>query len=225
MSTTRNSELWQRLRAARTHAELTQTEVAKRLNITRPAVSQWEADEVTKRTTPSGETLRTLAQLYKVPLDWLMDDTADVNDLVKGTVTYTSKDRSLARAQAFWQAVQLAVFVEFPEGKDNFNVQLTTPLRLTVPLRTSKAVVNFATYDGEGETMEQMFEREVAHLLLMRTMLLSRREKPDAYLMVWARPGVNFDEELVSAVEKTFDVNVEVVRDLTTATAQVVSLL
>ena len=74
---TMKSELHQRLRAARTFADLSQQEVAKACNVTRPAVSQWEALELTKRTTPSLEQVKTIARLCNVPLEWLTDDEAD----------------------------------------------------------------------------------------------------------------------------------------------------
>lgn len=71
------SELHQRIRAARNFADLSQQAIAKVCGVTRPAVSQWEALEVGKRTTPSLEQVKTIAQVTGVPMEWLTDDDAE----------------------------------------------------------------------------------------------------------------------------------------------------
>ena len=52
------SELWQRLRAAREHAKLTQQQIADACGVSREAVSQWEAKDPAKRKTPGVPRLR-----------------------------------------------------------------------------------------------------------------------------------------------------------------------
>ena len=57
----------------RTGKGLSQEELAKKVFVTRQAVSRWESGD----TTPSVDKLKTLARIYGVSLDWLCSDTAD----------------------------------------------------------------------------------------------------------------------------------------------------
>ena len=61
-----------RLRTLRENAGLTQQQVAASLNVTRPSVTQWEADV----TTPSLPKIRALAELLSVNVDDLIGDDA-----------------------------------------------------------------------------------------------------------------------------------------------------
>lgn len=51
---------------------LTQMELAERLNVSRQAVSRWEVGTAI----PSIENLRVLSELYNLPVDYLLDDSA-----------------------------------------------------------------------------------------------------------------------------------------------------
>ena len=75
------SELWQRLRQARKFADLTQQDLADACSVTRGAVGQWEAAEIEHRTKPTTEHLITVARVTRVPLEWLLNDTSDLNAL------------------------------------------------------------------------------------------------------------------------------------------------
>lgn len=75
------SELWQRLRAARKHASVSQQAIADECGIERASVSQWEAQDPAKRNTPSVARLRAYEKLTGAPLSWLLDDTAEIDVL------------------------------------------------------------------------------------------------------------------------------------------------
>lgn len=60
--------LGKRLMALRKKHNLTQNEVAKYLSVSRGAVSMWEINQ----RTPDPETLKQIATLFNVSLDWLM---------------------------------------------------------------------------------------------------------------------------------------------------------
>lgn len=77
------SQLWERLRAARRYADLTQREVAIAVGLTRSAVAQWEAAEAEQRTRPSADHLIVFSKLTKAPLEWLMNDASRLDDLYK----------------------------------------------------------------------------------------------------------------------------------------------
>lgn len=59
--------LSERLKQERKNSKLTQEQVSKMLNVTRPAYTQYE----TGATTPTIETLVKLANIYKVSMDYL----------------------------------------------------------------------------------------------------------------------------------------------------------
>lgn len=52
---------------------LSQAEVAEKLDVSRQAVSRWEAGEAR----PSTDNLQALSKLYHVPLDYLLDESED----------------------------------------------------------------------------------------------------------------------------------------------------
>ena len=68
-----------RLRLAREAAGLTQQQIAKLLNLSRPAISEMEAET---RTVSVGE-LKKLAHYYNVSLDWLLGEQLSSNETVK----------------------------------------------------------------------------------------------------------------------------------------------
>lgn len=79
------SELWQRLRQARKFADLTQADLAKHCNVTRGAVALWEAAEAEHRTKPTTDHLIVISKITGAPLEWLLNDAADLNALWKLT--------------------------------------------------------------------------------------------------------------------------------------------
>lgn len=66
-------ELSQKLKELRKKQRLTQLELAERLFVSRQAISGWEAG--TSR--PSTENLQSLSRLFNIPLETLLDDTAE----------------------------------------------------------------------------------------------------------------------------------------------------
>jgi transcriptional regulator with XRE-family HTH domain len=73
-----STELWQRLRAARKAAGLTQEELGRRIGVTRASVSQWEAPEKDKRTIPRWEHIASVSAVTGAPQDWLMSDESEL---------------------------------------------------------------------------------------------------------------------------------------------------
>lgn len=67
-------ELSQKLKELRKEQGLTQLELAKKLFVSRQAITGWEAG--TSR--PSTESLQSLSELYHVPLEILLDDAAEI---------------------------------------------------------------------------------------------------------------------------------------------------
>lgn len=64
-----------RLKDLRKQNHMTQTALAKRLNVTQTAISQWETD----RTRPDQELLGKIASIFSVSVDYLLGENADIN--------------------------------------------------------------------------------------------------------------------------------------------------
>jgi len=72
------SELWQRIRAIRKATGKTQEVFGAELGASKAAVSQWEAMDADKRTMPTIDKLKLMAQLSGAPLSWLLDDSSEL---------------------------------------------------------------------------------------------------------------------------------------------------
>ena len=73
------SELWQRIKAARKSADISQTDIAKQMGCTRAAVSLWEQSNAAVRTNPSLAQLKKLAEITGAPITWLVSDNSEIN--------------------------------------------------------------------------------------------------------------------------------------------------
>lgn len=75
------SELWERLRQARRYADMTQNDLSKLCGVSRGAVALWEAADPEHRTKPTTDHLIEVAKATGVPLEWLLNDASDINDI------------------------------------------------------------------------------------------------------------------------------------------------
>ena len=82
-------ELSQKLKELRKKQGLTQLELAERLFVSRQAISGWEAG--TSR--PSTENLQSMSRLFNIPLETLLDDTAEEQAKEEGKGQGLGKDR------------------------------------------------------------------------------------------------------------------------------------
>lgn len=73
------SELWERIRALRKHLKLSGEEFGRAVGGSKAAVSQWEAEEESKRTSPDLKKVIAMKRQFEVPLDWLLDDNQPAN--------------------------------------------------------------------------------------------------------------------------------------------------
>lgn len=69
------SEMWQRIRAARREARLTQQQLADKVGVSKAAVAQWEAKSRAQRTTPTTQNLLAISRETGAPVKWLTDNT------------------------------------------------------------------------------------------------------------------------------------------------------
>lgn len=82
-------DLPQKIRTLRKKKGMSQLEMAEALNVSRQAISGWEAGT----SKPSIENLKYLSDFYDVSLDWLCseDDTDDITDGKKETSKYVDE--------------------------------------------------------------------------------------------------------------------------------------
>ena len=124
--------LAQRIKAARNYADLRQQDIADACaaaghKVSRSAVAQWEYDDE-RRTQPSIEHMKILAKRTGVPLDWLLNDNADLADIwrfAKLTTPAPSAPMPLEPApkspvtdrfaDAFSKAIEFALLQRRPE--------------------------------------------------------------------------------------------------------------
>lgn len=201
---THKSELWQRIRAARHHADLTQGVVAKAMNLSRPAVSLWESIDPKIRTRPTAQQMVQLAVLCKVAPAWLMDDASDVNHVI----AYNSPanmpeavDPIRAKATAFWHAVRYAVIADHPELANSFEYRIPgTVGELVAPFYHNKVLIAFSYDDGSRSAKEQdeMLFRQAADLLLIELMIGMKCRKTVA---VWTRTG-RYESSIAQELER-----------------------
>jgi transcriptional regulator with XRE-family HTH domain len=86
-----SSELWERLRAARRASGKSQQEIAERIGLSRAAIALWESKNAEIRTQPTMSNLRSFGHAVGAPMDWLMDDNADLSTFWQSNVQKSSK--------------------------------------------------------------------------------------------------------------------------------------
>ena len=96
-------ELSQKLKELRKKQGLTQLELAKRLFVSRQAISGWEAG--TSR--PSTENLQSLSWLFNIPLETLLDDTAEAEPAAAPEKLLRQRSRQKKRARdRDWERIE-----------------------------------------------------------------------------------------------------------------------
>lgn len=112
------SQLWQRLRQARRFADLTQADLAAKCGVSRGAVALWEAEEPEHRTRPTTDHLICLARVTGVPLEWLLNDASELNEIWRLGGEYGDAPRQYVTHDVLpdlRQGEHLFVFAQTPE--------------------------------------------------------------------------------------------------------------
>jgi len=138
----KESELWQRLRAVRTHAGLTQLQITERINdrglkIGRSAIALWESRDPKNRTKPPATHITAYAEICGAPIEFLLSDQYKEHELPgllarrnadAATLAKAKPDEEQAQcereARAFFAAVQHHVIAERGDLEHAFDVRL-----------------------------------------------------------------------------------------------------
>ena len=202
------SELWQRLRMIRKVTDKRQHEMAKLLGMTRSGYAFHETPHPESRTTPNVDQLRTIAKETGVPLEWIVSDESDVNDLWRMRAGELSAKVALAREvrsrgeqpraatedrmrETFWRAVEYQVVATSIGAVDGFDPEEIRPGLKLDYLRGRLAAV-FVSSSSAAEAL-----CGAGRLLIVAAVL---RCKLDMRLLVWARDGGTISPDLIEAI-------------------------
>ena len=200
------SQLWQRLRAARKFADLTQAQMGEALGFSRAAYAFWEGSKPGVRSHPSAEKVMRVAEITKVPVAWLMSNESVPDDVWKVASRPTAAAPAPVPAPAqdlppppppptspppsgvlritdrlsesFWRGVEFQVVSARESLQDAFQVEMRVgPLTMTADFCTPVSIVTFASGD-----LAQNLEGHVAKLLLRERAAGRALNK---YLLYW----------------------------------------
>ncbi len=180
------SEMWQRIRAARTSVKKTQLQTAQAIGKSRALVALWESVDPGNRTQPKLEELNALAVFFGVPVSYLMDDTArveDIDTLLGHTPAEAVSDPDEARAKAFWSSVQFNVLLEQPEARFQRPFKCGEHTH-TIPFVKNRSVVEFA-HVAKGQSLADAVMSGAGKLLVAERIM----GKATKVLAVYAPTG------------------------------------
>lgn len=177
----RVSELWQRLRAARAYAEMSQQALADMIGVTRSGVSFWESDNELTRTWPSVSQVTAYAAITRVPVQWLVDDSQDHTQLEAFMKAYERHHDGAAaihyakQAARFWQSVRVGC-EKVPGVLERLDKRIEAHgAEFTIAMMEGGTMVHFAATDGTDPV--QQVAREVSHMLMLEKAMARRLEK------------------------------------------------
>lgn len=109
-----------KLKTLRTENKMTQEYVAHRLNVARSTIAGYE----TKNRQPSHEKLTSLANLFHVTVDYLLDETDSIETASSQNTFYTDAERTLIakyRRLSAQSQKSLAEYIQLLELRDSTN--------------------------------------------------------------------------------------------------------
>lgn len=233
------SQLWERLRAARRFADLTQAQLAAVCNVTRSGYAFMESKDPNSRTRPSADQVMAIAKLTRVPVEWLLNDAADAGDVWKIGVIASGVSQPVAApaprvsldgqqhplrrindgperlARLFWSSVEFQVVTADPSLGSAFDaVLLGPPLPLTVRYLHGRSMACFSNRcDSDALT---------AH---MGRLLLNERAVAkvfDKHLIVWCPE--DHGNGAYEMADKVFGIKIRQVQTAEEAAAYLLSL-
>lgn len=192
------SELWQRLREARKFANKTQLDMAKAAGVTRSGYAFWETPDADSRTRPNSDQIVALCKLTKVPVDWLLDDKANVSDIWRdgGPATVVREREQPPPSsnpdrvqQRFWAAVEYIVTSRDPSRDSAFGqVVRAGAIELQADYLWQNTLAVFTRSAGDSELLQTIsYTLTVARAARMREpllLVLVRSDEPPSEAMV-----------------------------------------
>lgn len=219
------SQLWQRLRAARKFADMTQAQLAAVCSVTRSGYAFFESSDDNSRTRPNTDQIMAIAKLTRVPVEWLLNDTSEPGEVwkiavVNGGAGPAPAPRPAAavcqhdrRDETFWRAVEYHVTTHDQSRTGAFDSTVwVDAMELTIRYQHEKVLACFCSV-----TDPQMMALFMGRLMLFERALQRAMNK---HLIVWLRDGQA--PEMVSRIEaaqKVFGISIRVVNTADEAAA------
>jgi len=213
------SQLWQRLRAARKFADLTQAQLAAVCGITRSGYAFFESSDDNSRTRPNTDQIMSIARLTRVPIEWLLNDASDPGDVWKiGVVSNGAPKQPASQAfngghqcpirqtdrmeETFWRAAEYNVASRDPHRLEAFEVGIRVDsMELRIRYQYENVLACFCTV-----TDPQTLTLYMGRLLLYERALQRTTHK---HLLVWVRGDQGSDmESFISASQKNFGISI-----------------
>jgi transcriptional regulator with XRE-family HTH domain len=221
------SQLWQRLRAARKFADMTQAQLAAVCNVTRSGYAFFESSDDNARTRPNTDQIMAIAKLTKVPIEWLLNDTSDPGDVWKIGVVNGFAAKPIApvsahdcpikrpdrRDETFWRAVEYHVTMQDPHRAEAFEASVPVDsIELKIRYQYERVLCCFCSASDP-----QMLSLFMGRLLLYERALQRTMHK---HLVVWPRDGHEHDlTSFIEAAQKGFGISIQVVHTADEAAA------
>lgn len=223
------SELWQRMRAARAWAGMSQQQLVDAWPQdeapSRAAVSFWETENENSRTVPSAHQLITYAKVTRVPLEWLGDDSQRPDSIAKvmqettGLVRSKRNDDVIAgKGERFWNAVRAHVAVEDDSLSSRFGVAVPSQgMPLQAGFLLGYQLVSLASVHGDWR---KLIVAEASQLLALEKAL---GRKHDKHLLVYINDE-KVDEDAAMRFAEHLGVSFRAVREMHEATEYLLAL-
>lgn len=229
------SQLWERLRAARRFADMTQAQLAAACGVTRSAYAFMESKDPNARTRPSAEQVMAIAKLTRVPVEWLLNDAVDAGDVWKigvvagGAIQPTAahapaqQDHPLRRAgdgperlaRLFWNSVEFQVVTADPDRTSAFDVALMgPPFTLRVRFLHGRSIACFSS-KCDPDTLSFFMGRLLLHERAVAKVY-------DKHLIVWCPEA--HGNGAFEVADKVFGVKIRQVQTAEEAAAYLLAL-
>lgn len=192
------SEMWERLRAARRGANLTQMQIAKRLGITRAGYAFHETAHADSRTMPNVEQIKIIASMVGVPPEVLMNDALDVTDVIRMQVGGDqAAPPTLAKPEGLLMgAVRFAVSAIDPARLEGFSPELFLgPLDLGIGYMMGRTCAVVLEEPSPTQALDGVGRLVLAEKVLGRPL--------NKLLVVWSRGQADLSDLANAAVTAT----------------------
>ena len=167
-------ELSQKLKELRKKQGLTQLELAERLFVSRQAISGWEAG--TSR--PSTENLQSLSRLFNIPLETLLDDTAEAEpaaaqEKLPAEEQAKEEDKGQGKARRYKAIVLVIVLLAILLTTAVLAHRRTAQEKMGAMTFSEMECDDFDFAGAESVPMEGFGEREVKEMRRLLCMVLT----------------------------------------------------
>lgn len=144
--------LGEKLKECRKKAGLSQEQLAEKLCVSRQAITKWESD----RGMPNVESLQSIAKLFDVSIDFLLDDGETLSGNVIKESINISEYENTGKCRSRYDAVAKA---KFPQAK------LITPLIRSKKLSVVENIVDFIVVSGVLQLADSLNDTSAYYLV------------------------------------------------------------